>query len=403
MRIILHSDLNNFYASVECLRNAELKNLPVVVGGAEEERHGVVLAKNLIAKNQGISTGMTLFQARKICPDLVVFRPNFPKYLEFSKKVKQIYKRFTDKIESFGIDECWLDITNSIQLFGSPLEIAKTIKETIKKETGLTVSIGISFNKVFAKLGSDLKKPDAISIISKDNFKNVVWSLPCNALLGVGHATAKKLELIGIKTIGDISNCNINTLTQLFGKNGALIWNYANGLDNSDVFENPKIKSIGNSMTYYKDISTICEASALLMLLCESVASRLYDEHLGYATIIHLSVTENDLFSYSRQTCINATNLANDFFINAISLLKTTHDRRKSIRALGVSISGFVKQKQNSLLDGPTNKNENIQNTVENIRKKFGRTKLQRALILTSKQLAQTNIKDLHNIDASKF
>lgn len=403
MNIILHSDLNNFYASVECLNKPELKNKPVVVGGSQQDRHGVVLAKNQTAKLLGIKTGMTIQQAKAICPNLIFFLPNFQKYVSYSKRVKNIYKKFTDKLESFGIDECWLDITNSIKLFGSPIEIAKKIQESVFLETGLTVSIGISYNKAFSKLGSDLKKPNGITIITPENYQNLVWARPIQDLLGVGKQTALKLNQMGIHTIGELAKTNIDLLKNKLGKNGVFLHQKANGNDSDCVECNNICKSIGNSLTYYKDIKTFEEAKSLLILLAESVAARLIEENLGYATIVHLSVTENDLFSYSRQIKIEPSILANDFLHAAIKLLKPTHDRRKAIRALGISISGFQKQQQSTIFFHTKKRNELIQTTIENIRQKFGRTSINRAQILTNSKLVKLNIKDEHNLDSKNI
>ena len=403
MNIILHSDLNNFYASVECLNKPELKNKPVVVGGSQQDRHGVVLAKNQTAKLLGIKTGMTIHQAKSICPNLISFLPNFQKYVSYSKRVKNIYKKFTDKLESFGIDECWLDITNSIKLFGSPIEIAKKIQESVFLETGLTVSIGISYNKAFSKLGSDLKKPNGITIITPENYQNLVWPRPIQDLLGVGKQTALKLNQMGIHTIGELAKTNIDLLKSKLGKNGSLLHQKANGNDLSSVECNNICKSIGNSLTYYKDIKTFEEAKSLLILLAESVAARLIEENLGYATIVHLSITENDLFSYSRQIKIEPSILANDFLHAAIKLLKSTHDSRKFIRALGISISGFQKQQQSTIFFQIKKRNELIQKTIETIRQKFGRTSINRAQILMDSKLIKLNIKDEHNLDSKNI
>ena len=403
MRAILHSDLNNFYASVECLGHPELASLPVVVGGAQEERHGIVLAKNMVAKQAGITTGMTLWQAKQICPNLVYFRPNFAKYLDYSRRVKQIYRRFTDQLESFGIDECWLDVSHSTSLFGSPKEIAEKIRQTVFEETGLTVSIGVSFCKVFAKLGSDIKKPNAVTEIPYEKFREIVWPLEIDAMIGIGRKTKRKLEQIGIKTLGELANTDKRLLRELFGKNGEWLHDAANGLDNSPVFEDPSVKSVGNSMTYYRDITNKKDSKALLLLLSESVAARVADENLGLATTVHLFVRESDLFSYSRQMHIEPSALAIDFLHAAEKLLEPTHDKRKAIRALGVSVSGFVKTKQFSLIDNNYNKKLNAEVAVEKIRNRFGRLSMHRALTLCDQKLATLNIKNGHDIDASKF
>ena len=219
-KIILHSDLNNFYASVECLLHPELRDKYVAVCGSQEDRHGIVLAKNGRAKAKGVKTGEAIWEAKKKCPELVIVPPTFSEYAKYSKIVREIYKRYTNQIEPFGMDECWLDVTGSTRLFGSGVNIAHEIRKAVKDETGLTVSIGVSFNKIFSKLGSDLKKPDAVTVITKQNYKTVVWSLKANELLGVGRATSKKLASMGIFTIGDIANTPADVLQKKLGKFG---------------------------------------------------------------------------------------------------------------------------------------------------------------------------------------
>lgn len=208
-KIILHSDLNNFYASVECRDNPKLRNKPVAVSGKPENRHGVVLAKNMLARQMGVKTGDAVWEARQKCPDIIFVPPRFDRYIEISKQVRNIYYEYTDLIEPFGIDECWLDVTQSMKLFSSVYDIAEEIRSRVKSEIGITVSIGISFNKIFAKLGSDMKKPDAVTEISQSNFKTSVWPLPVNNLLYAGKATTKKLEKLNIITIGDLANAKV--------------------------------------------------------------------------------------------------------------------------------------------------------------------------------------------------
>jgi len=255
-RVILHSDLNNFYASVECLYNPDLRDKPVAVGGDVEARHGIILAKNYHAKKYGILTGEAIWQAQQKCRDLVVVPPNFKRYMRFSQMARDIYADYTDQCESFGLDECWLDVTGSYRLFGDGKAIADKIRERIKFEMGITASVGVSFNKIFAKLGSDIKKPDATTIISKDNFKDVVWKLPVNELLYVGRATHKKLNRYGIKTIGDLANTELKYLEYWLGKWGCMLWTFANGYDTSPVSNigaKSLIKSVGNSTTTPRD------------------------------------------------------------------------------------------------------------------------------------------------------
>ena len=227
-RAILHSDANGFYASVEMVLNPELRGKAVAVCGSIEDRHGIVLAKSEKAKKAGVKTGMVAWQARQKCPELILVPPHYDYYVKYSKLIQKIYARYTDQIEPFGMDECWLDVTHSPM---KPMEIAECIRHEVKDELALTVSIGVSFNKVFAKLGSDMKKPDAITEITRENFKERVWNLPCSELLYCGRATTKKLESIGVQTIGQLACLSTDILKHKLGKNGIMLWNYANGLD----------------------------------------------------------------------------------------------------------------------------------------------------------------------------
>ena len=256
-RVILHCDMNNFYASVECMLNPELKNKPVAVCGSVEERHGIVLAKNYAAKAFGVSTGEAIWQAKQKCRNLVVVPPHFEEYIKYSKLARNVYQRYTDQVESYGIDECWLDVTGSSSLKGDGLLIAQEISRRMKSELGITVSVGVSLNKIFAKLGSDYKKPDAITTMYKSEYKQKAWSLPVADLLYVGKSTNRKLALFGIKTIGDLARADEDVLNSHLGKMGSILWSFANGYDDSPVkLENTHapIKSVGNSTTTPKDL-----------------------------------------------------------------------------------------------------------------------------------------------------
>ena len=290
MRTILHSDLNNFYASVECRRRPELAGKPVIVCGSKEDRHGIVLAKNMLAKSCGVRTGDVIWEAKRKCPGVVEIPADFPEYLRFSKKVRRIYERYTDRVEAFGIDECWLDVTESLSLFGSGREIAEEIRNSVKSELGVTVSVGVSYNKIFAKLASDLKKPDAVTVISAENYREVVWSLPAEELLYVGKATKRKLNGVGIYTIGDIARAEESFLLRRLGKWGSYLWRFANGLDDTEVVrvgEEENVKSIGNSLTNYRDLENEEEVFTLIWLLADSVAMRLRESGLGRARTVH--------------------------------------------------------------------------------------------------------------------
>ena len=248
---ILHSDMNSFYASVEMMLNPDLKGKAIAVCGSTEDRHGIVLAKSEKAKKYGVKTGMVNFEARQRCPELILVPPQYDQYLKYSKLAHEIYYRYTDQVEPFGMDECWLDVTHSV--VGSGLAIAEEIRQAVREELGLTVSIGVSFNKIFAKLGSDMKKPDAITVISPDDFKEKVWPLPASDLLYVGRSTEHKLSGFGIHTIGELAATPPEMLKRWFGVNGIKLWHYANGTDNSRVmhkdFVSP-VKSIGHGITW---------------------------------------------------------------------------------------------------------------------------------------------------------
>lgn len=234
-RIILHSDINSCFASIECMLDPSLKGKPVAVAGSAENRHGIILAKSQEAKAFGVQTAETIWQAKAKCPELIIIEPHYNEYVKYSGKVRDIYRRYTDLIEPFGLDEAWLDVSGSTRLFGSGEKIANKIRETVKFELGLTVSIGVSFSKVFAKLGSDMKKPDAVTVISREDFKNKVWPLPASAMIGVGRATAAKLSSFGVHTLGELAACEREWLIKHFGKCGNELWTFANGIDSSRV------------------------------------------------------------------------------------------------------------------------------------------------------------------------
>lgn len=398
MRTILHSDLNNFYASVETLKHPEFKDLPLVVCGSVEDRHGIVLAKNQIAKSFNIKTGDVLWEARQKCKNVVAVTADHDSYEQISREVRKIYERFTDHIEPFGIDECWLDVTDCSHYFGTGEEIAQKIRVAVKEEIGITVSIGVSFNKVFAKLGSDMKKPDAITVINKDNFKKKVWPLPAEDLLFVGRQTKNKLNAIGIHTIGDVATTDRKVLKRLLGIWGDTLHKYANGLDDAPV-ESKKddVKSISNSLTDYKDLVNFDEVKTLLLLLSESVASRLRESGLGKASTVRISVTDNALQTYGKQTkLVKPTNSALDIASTAYDLFESLYSWNLPVRAAGVSVSDFTLGTEQLFMDiesGRDKKQELLDTAVDKIRRKYGNTSLQRARILQDKKLAETDIK----------
>ncbi|MBQ3158344.1 MAG: DNA polymerase IV [Clostridia bacterium] len=400
MRTILHSDLNNFYASVECLLNPDLNGKPVAVCGKKEDRHGIVLAKNMIAKKAGVKTGMALFEAERLCPGIVCVPARHDMYLKYSRAVRKIYLDYTDQVEPFGIDEAWLDVTTSPKHNGNGFLIAEEIRKRVKEEIGLTVSIGVSFNKVFAKLGSDIKKPDAVTIIDKDNFKQMVWRLPASELLYVGRATKEKLEKLTIKTIGELATFSKKILVSKLGKWGEVLQAYARGQDQDPVRayeDREEIKSVGNSITYYRDITTDDDVYALLTLLSESVCSRMKNDGFKFARTVALTITTNDLHSVMRTKKLERpTNLSCEITSEAFALFKKNFAwGGLLIRGLGVAVSDFTDQEQLDFCSDNTKREKlaKLEETIETMRDRFGRTIINKGIMLTDSHLSEMNIK----------
>lgn len=411
MRKILHIDLNNFYASVECVQNPTLRGKNVAVTGAEEDRHGIILAKSKEAKALGIKTGMTIWQAKKLAPDLITITANFPLYLKYSNIVRKVFEKYTDFIEPFGIDESWIDVTDSLKIFNSAKEIALKIIEEINKTTGLTVSIGISYNKVFAKLGSDLAGINEIIEIDENNFKSIVWPLPCENLLYVGKATKKKLNHFNIFTIGDLANYNKTLLEKKLGKWGGYLHDFANGKEASPVRQMqlmPPVKSVGNSMTNYKDITNEEELKVVLFLLSESVVSRLRDLGAISFSVIHVGITKTNLEVEHFQKKLNSPILSSTILAKeALKLLNKNFNFEIFIRAVSVSVSNinFVEnEKQLEIFDNfKQQKLEKLEKVANKIQKKHGNTKFKKAIILEDDKLSNLDIKEEHIIHPESF
>lgn len=404
MRKILHIDINGFYASVECLLDESLFGKPVAVSGSVSDRHGVVLAKNQQAKVLGIKTGMTVYQAKKLVPNLIIRETHHDMYMKYSKAVKAIFFEYTDYVESFGIDEAWLDITNSRKHGGDAEKIAHEIRNRVKDEIGLTVSIGVSFNKVFAKLGSDLKKPDAVSVIPYEKFKEILYPLAVENLLYVGRATKQKLNKLNIHTIGDLASANEDLLIEHLGKWGSVLYSYAIGEDHSEVkkyLEKDEYKSIGNSLTFYRDLDNNLDVETLLILLSESVCSRMKDYGYKYARTVSIVITNTLLSSVVRMKKLkHPTNMSSEIADAAMSLFKANFDWSTNVRMLGVSVSDFTTEDQ---LDFDTDlnkkqKKENLENAVESLRKRFGRSAINRAVVLRDEKFVELDIKDSHSL-----
>ena len=409
-RIILHSDLNNFFASVEMLYNPELRGKPIAVAGDTEKRHGIVLAKNYEAKKFGVKTGNPLWRAKQLCKDIIFVPPHYDLYLKYSNLTREIYEEYTDKVEPYGLDECWLDVTESTNLFGDGKKIADTIRERIKYELGITASIGVSFNKVFAKLGSDLKKPDATTVIEKQYYKETIWLLPASEMLYVGYSTYEKLLKIGIKTIGDLAKADIKYLNKYLGKPGSMLWLFANGLDTSPVSPvgaKPVIKSIGNSTTTPRDLVTERDVKIILFVLAESVSSRLRECRFLSKTV-KLWIRDNEMFSYERQgQMITLNRTASAIYEKALELYYKHHDKSKPIRSIGIRASGLQTENYEQMSLSPEisliQKNENLDAAVDEIRKRFGPFSIQRCIMMFDKELSGINPKTDHIVYPESF
>lgn len=400
-RTILHIDCNKFYASVECLHNPEIRNKPVAVGGSAESRHGIILTKNEIASKYEILTAEPIWKARQKCPDLIVVPPNFPLYVRFSKMARNIYKDYSDYIEPFGLDENWLDVTGSKK---SGKEIAEEIRKRVKFELGITVSIGVSWNKIFAKFGSDYKKPDAVTVITKNNYKNIVWKSPCSDLLFVGPATKRKLNSYGIYTIGELAETNPSFLHSVFGKNGDILHSFANGLDSSPVShmnDEQAVKSVGNSTTTPRDMKNNDDVKTVFTVLAESVARRLREQGVKGKTV-SISVRDCNLKSFTRQGQLKThTDVSSEIIEEAMRLFLENCDWKNPIRSVGVSVSDFGEDLLQFDLNGTVEKHEKLERlerAVDDIRRRYGNFAVQRASMLADEGLSRFNPHDDHTI-----
>ena len=399
-RAILHSDANCFYASVETVLNPDFRGQAIAVCGSPEERHGIVLAKSEKAKRAGVKTGMANWQAKQCCRDLIIVPPQYDYYLKFSKLLHGIYRRYTNQVEPFGMDECWLDVTYSP---GDPMEIAEEIRQAVKDELGLTVSIGVSFNKVFAKLGSDYKKPDAITQISKEHFKEIVWPLPCSDLLYCGNATTAKLGSMGVRTIGGIASLPVEVMQRKFGKNGVALWKYANGLDDSRVAHQDytaPAKSVGHGITCVADLENMDEARKVIFALSLDIGYKLRYMNLR-ATGVQLYVRNSELSFCSWQKRLEmATQDEGTIALAAYSLLEEKYSWRNPIRSITVTAiqldSSQNPTQLSMLLDYERLvRREKLNESIDTIRDRYGKYAVIPALVLDEKKMPVGNDREI--------
>jgi len=374
---------------VELLSHPELRDKPVAVAGDKEARHGIILAKNEIAKRYGVQTASPIWQAQKLCPELILLPPHNDKYVFFSGQVRKIFENYTDQVEPFGIDEAWLDVTGSLRLFGSGLAIANDIRARVKDELGLTASVGISWNKVFAKLGSDLKKPDAVTEITRDNYRQTVWPLPLSALLYVGKNTGKLFANYGIHTIGDLASREEDTAKMIGGKSGQMLWNFANGLDQDPVSvigSQSEIKSIGNSTTTPCDLTNNAAVYQTFLALAEKVGARARAKQLkGRTLVIHVRESSKSLRTYEKQCrLVRATNLTKEIADTAQRLFLSSYTWNAPIRSLGIRLTDLCENDEADQLDLLTdethrNKLERLDQTMDAIKARYGEQFLRHA------------------------
>jgi DNA polymerase IV len=380
-RVILHCDMNGFFASVELLDYPELREVPMAVCGDPKNRHGIILAKNEIAKSYGITTAETLWQARRKCPQLQCIPPHMEKYQDYSKRINEIYYRFTDLVEPFSIDESWLDVSASQQLFGSGAKIADQIREIVKVELNLTLSVGVSFNKIFAKLGSEYKKPDATTVITPENYQAILWPLPIEEMFFVGKVSAEKLRKAGISTIGALAKAPASIVRGLLGKQGEMLHDYANGLDDSPILsgkDNEISKSMGNSMTFRRDLLGWEDAAIAIIALSDKVAERLRKSSV-VAGGMRLEIKDPDFHSISRQRMfpIPVSN-ANDLTDMAMAILRDEWLPENPIRLLQLTAIHLGKPLAEEQLTLFANQSESLEKreqigvTMDEIRNKFG-------------------------------
>ena len=417
-KVILHCDANKYYASVEILDNPALRPYPVAVCGSQEDRHGIVLTANAIAKGYGIQTGMANWQAKQVCPNLIILHPRYERYLHFSRLMRKIYLEYSDRVEAFGLDENWVDLSNPGVTIEDGERIANSIRNRVREELGLTISVGVSFNKIFAKLGSDMKKPDATTVIRRDDFKEKVWPLPVSDLLYVGRQTTKKYADINIRTIGDLAKFDSDCLRRKFGKTADMLQSYARGVDMTPVMpvsESMAIKSIGNSTTAPSDIENRDDALCIVTILAECVAMRLREHgfrsrniSIGVRNVIKYTDGNNrtttTLDWHSCQHMLGtSTNLAVDIIREAMKLFDERYARMYPFRGLGISCGTLVPESVPVQMDlfGNAEKKarmEQLERNVDMLRNRFGNNIVQKGIVLIDRKAATLDPKADHTI-----
>lgn len=397
-RVIFHSDLNNFFASVEALFDPSLKQVPLAVCGDAEARHGIVLAKNELAKRYDVKTGDTIKEAQRKCPYIVIRPTRYGEYVKYSRMVREIYLSYATRIESFGIDEAWIDVSELAKrrggdVFVSGKAIAEELRNKVKEEIGLTVSIGVSFNKTFSKLASDMKKPDAVTLISYTDFKNIIWDMPVGQLLFVGKRTREALERLKIEKIGDVARQGRLIMKNEFGKFGEALWDRANGYDFSPVayyHSDDSTKSISNSTTTPYDLTTVEEVCAVLTPLAEEVTEQLRSRRINASTV-RIYIKYADFSSFVRQTKLLPTDSMEEIFQSAVELFMKNSDLSIPIRSVGIGVEDFtdVINEQQDIFRVPTA----LDGAIDGLRQRYGDSVIKRASVMKNNRITDFNKK----------
>lgn len=408
-RTILHVDMNCFYASCEMAYHPKLQGKPIAVCGDPERRSGIVLTASYPAKRMGVKTGMPLWEAQQHCRDIIFVPAHYDLYTRYSGYTREIFLRYSDQVEPFGLDEAWIDCTGSWQIHGDGPTIAKKMSDTVKDELGITCSIGVSWNKTLAKLGSDYKKPDATTIISRDNFKKIVWLLPASDLLYVGSKTAAKLSNYAIHTIGDLAQTNPKFLQEKLGKVGVMLWQFANGMDSAPVAKYEykdviaPIKSIGNSWTTPRDLLTDEDVWIVILLLAESVAARLRENHFRCRGV-EVTLRDSSLFSFERQCKLQQPTMQEQEIAKAAyKLYKKNYRWGEHLRSIGVRAIDLRPETEPSQIsfDCSAEKQEDLEkleSAIDNVRGRFGYYALQRGVMYCDRALSHCDAKGDHTI-----
>lgn len=405
-RVILHCDANSYYASVECLYTPEIRNKPVAVGGCVEARHGIILTKNAHAKKYGVKTGEAIWQAKEKCPDLVCVPPDFPLYVRFSGKMRRIYEQYSNRVESFGLDESWIDLSSAGFTFEDGVRVAGEIRNRVREELGITVSIGVADNKILAKLGSDMKKPDAVTALPPDSFRERIWDLPVRELLYVGASTERKLARLGVTTIGALARCDSGALVNLLGKNGLMLKAYANGEDRTPVRpidHRSCVKSVGNSTTPPHDLTRMDDARCIYYLLAESVAARLREGGFR-ARCVSISARTTDLITRSHQLVLpRPTNLTDEIAQAAMRLFTDRFAHAFPYRSVGLCCSMLSPDDEPVQLDFTGDEQrrmhtEQLERSIDDLRRRYGHQIVQRGVVLTDRGYADINPVEEHTV-----